>query len=50
MIDTTGGRVTGDVGWESRRADELPSIRGRRGKMIERGGGAQWRSRLVDNN
>lgn len=40
----------GGAGWESRRANELPRIRGRRGKMIERGGGAQRRSRLVDNN
>lgn len=37
-------------GWESWRADELPRIRGWRGKMIERSGGAQRRSRLVDNN
>lgn len=48
MIDTTGGGV-GAVGggWESRRADELPRIRGWRGKMIERGGGAQRAAWLI---
>lgn len=48
--DGRGGWGGGGAGWESRRADELPRIRGWRGKMIERGGGAQRRSRLVDNN